>query len=303
MPAVRRPKTDLVEVFGHAPDDLSPTARSLWSLAACPFTNQACSKTNHDRSITYGTCTVTASGKPCIVCPNRLYESDYAALRRVSHEAFGDAAFLMFDRYVPRRAESGPFVVPLGHNSGREVKLSGQMSMDWVLALVHRGKLQAYVGVEVQSIDTTGNYRDTWYGYRNLLHGVAATIPESEHGLNWANVHKRLIPQIIRKGLVYSRSTLVQHGLYFIVPEVVYQKFEGVIGADIKADHADGPGTLTVHTYGLSSAGPHGAMRHLVRNRCLKLSLDDFAQRFVDGPNLPPSADLDNVVRTSLGCR
>ncbi|CAH1044724.1 hypothetical protein HPTD01_3202 [Halomonas sp. TD01] len=96
--------------------------------------------------------------------------------------------------------------------------------MDWVLAKVKNGKLQQYVGVEVQSIDITGNYRDSWHTYKNLNTSFSGDIPRSEHGLNWANVHKRLIPQLIRKGVVYSNSKLVPSGLYFIVPDIVYKK-------------------------------------------------------------------------------
>ncbi|MBO8589981.1 restriction endonuclease, partial [Staphylococcus aureus] len=70
--------------------------------------------------------------------------------------------------------------------------------------------------------------------YKNLKPiDIIDNLPTSQHGLNWANVHKRLIPQIIRKGVVYSRSNYVKKGLYFILPEIVYNKFEDVIGADI----------------------------------------------------------------------
>ena len=96
--------------------------------------------------------------------------------------------------------------------------------MDWVLAKVKSGKLKEYVGIEVQSIDITGNYRDCWHSYNNLTPGTKI-ISSSCHGMNWANVHKRLIPQIIRKGLVYSRSSMVKKGVYFIVPDIVYRKF------------------------------------------------------------------------------
>ena len=233
-----------------------------------------------------------------------MYCDDYATLKRIAHEAFGpNPEFVMYGEYVERRNENGLFIVPLGHGSGKEVKLGQRMSMDWVLAVVDNGKLIQYVGVEVQSIDITGNYRDAWYAYKHLDPNVATTIPKSGHGLNWANVHKRLIPQIIRKGLIYSRSELVNHGLFFIVPEVVYQRFEGVIGADIRGDHLDSPHTLTVHTYELGEEREAGTIRPLVAVRSLKLSLDEFSQRFINGPNLPAATELDNAIRRSLGCR
>lgn len=301
---MKRPKNDLVEIFGHSPTDHSESARRLWAIGACPFTRSPCTKTNHDSTVVYGTCSVTTTGGTCIICPNRMYCDDYATLKRIATEAFGpNPEFVMYGEYVERRSEDGLFIIPLGHGSGKEVKLGRQMSMDWVLAVVDNGELIQYVGVEVQSIDITGNYRDAWYAYKHLDPKISTTIPKSGHGLNWANVHKRLIPQIIRKGLIYSRSDLVHHGLFFMVPEVVYQKFEGVIGADIRGDHLDSPHTLTVHTYELGEEREPGTIRPLIAVRSLKLSLDEFSQRFINGPNLPAAIELDNAIRRSLGCR
>jgi hypothetical protein len=126
-------------------------------------------------------------------------------------------------------------------------------------------------------------------------------VPSSGHGLNWANVHKRLIPQIIRKGLVYSRSNLVTKGLFFIAPDIVYKKFEDVVGADIpKAPMLD-KNTITIHTYGLGQAVPHGEQRQLSFAREVIVTLDDFSNRFIAGPNLPRGEDLDKAVRSVLG--
>ncbi|MEN3373486.1 hypothetical protein [Dechloromonas sp. ZS-1] len=121
--------------------------------------------------------------------------------------------------------------------------------------------------------------------------------------MNWANVHKRLIPQIIRKGVVYSSSEMVKAGLYFVLPEVVYRKFEEIIGADIPTIEDTGPNVLTIHTYDLSAATGHGQQRTLVLNRQLRVSLDEFAQRFISGPNLPTGEELDDAVKRVLGCR
>ncbi|ELP5903164.1 TPA: restriction endonuclease [Vibrio vulnificus] len=298
---ISRPSKDIVEAFGYAPDDLTPQARTLWDLGACPFVNKGCSKTNSDKTIVYGTCSVTTPYGDCIICPNRIYADNYATLKKVAIDAFdGDFEFLTFDEFIPKRNDHGNFVVALGHNSGREVSLGQKMSMDWVLANICNGKLQAYVGIEVQSIDITGNYRDNWYAYKNLS-DASNIIPKSEHGLNWANVHKRLIPQLIRKGLIYGKSDLVPKGLYFIVPEIVYKKFEDVIGADIPLKENSSGSTITVHTYSLSSAVQHGAQRSLVLERELHFELNEFSNRFISGARLPSGDELDNAVKKVLG--
>jgi hypothetical protein len=235
-----------------------------------------------------------------IVCPNRLYADDYAVIRRVSEDAFGaDIPFYTFTDYIRNRNLVNKCVVALGHDSGREVKLNRAMSMDWILALVENAVLKEYVGLEVQSMDITNNYRDNWYAYRDLLTNPNTKIPTSEHGINWANVHKRLIPQIIRKGLVYSKSSFVKSGLYFVLPDIVYQRFEFQVG-ELPLVERPSNDTITVFTYALGDTVPHGQIRSLKLIRHIRFLMDDFAKQFIAGPNLPSGSDLDNRIKHIL---
>jgi len=210
---------------------------------------------------------------------------------------------MMFDEYIKRRDEKGTFVIALGQNSGKEVKVGRSLSMDWALAKIKNGQLLEYTGIEVQSIDITGNYRDAWYAYKTLNPNSDITIPNSGHGLNWANVHKRLIPQIIRKGKVYSTSSLVKSGLFFVLPEIVYKKFEDIIGADIPQVTKSGSNILTIHTYELSKPVGYGKQRSLEFTREVRVSMEEFSQRFISGPNLPSGEELDSAVKKVLGCQ
>lgn len=296
-------RKDLVEIFGYAPDDLSKEARSLWNIGGCPFINKGCTKMNHDQTITYGTCSVTSPYGDIAVCPNRLYSENYGTLKHVSIDAFGDIPFFLFDEYISKRGEVGESIVALGKNSGKEVKIGRNLSMDWVLARVMDGQLIEYVGIEVQSIDITGNYRDAWHGYKNLPEAGTPVdqIPSSSHGLNWANVHKRLIPQLIRKGVIYSQSKLARKGLYFIVPEIVYNKFEDVIGSDIPIVQNASNETLTVFTYSLGDNVATGQHRELVQVLKMRFTLEEFSGRFISGPNLPSGDELDKAIKRVLG--
>jgi hypothetical protein len=288
----------LIEVFGHAPNDATSQARKYWELKACPFIGRACTKHDHTNTICYGTCSVSNAGQEVVICPNRLYANNYESIRHVSEDVFGKLPFMMFDEYIKKANASLECVVALGQNSGKEVKLS-KMSMDWVLAHIKNGKLVEYVGIEVQSIDITGNYRDAWYAARDQK----SVMPASGHGLNWANVHKRLMPQIIRKGLVYSKSALVKKGLFFIVPEAVYQRFEEIIGSDIPTEPEAGKGVISVFTYNLDKPVALGRMRGLVRNRVIRFKLEEFSARFISGPNLPDGNELDNKIKDILGLK
>ena len=208
----------------------------------------------------------------------------------------------MYDQYIEQRAINQECIVALGQNSGKEVQVGRSLSMDWVLAHISGAKLIEYTGIEIQSIDITGNYRDAWHAYKNLTpEKKGLPIPSSGHGLNWANVHKRLIPQLIRKGVVYSRSKLATKGMFFILPDIVYKKFEDVIGADIPQVEEPGPDTITVFTYELGSPTMAGQQRELAKARTIRFMQDDFASRFISGPNLPQGEELDNAIRSNLG--
>ena len=304
-PSVR--KRDLIEIFGYHPSDLSNQARSLWRMGACPFTKNQCTKINHDQTIIYGTCSVTSPFGDIVICPNRLYADDYKVIKDVARDAFPTVSnILMFSEYVDRRATVNECIVALGKGSGREVQVKSSMSMDWVLAHVKDEQLVAYVGIEVQSIDITGNYRDSWHFYKNMSEtSDQDKRPSSEHGLNWANVHKRLMPQLIRKGLVYSRSSLVRRGLYFVLPDIVYKKFEDILGEDIPLvpEGEINQDTLTVHTYSLGDSVEHGNIRDLVLTRNIRISVDEFSQRFMNGPNLPSGEEIDTAVKKVLGIK
>jgi hypothetical protein len=88
---------DLIEIFGYQPTDTSKNVRMLWQLGACPFINKACTKINHDQSITYGTCSVTSPYGNIIICPNRMYVNNYQIIKNVANDAFGElpVCFLM----------------------------------------------------------------------------------------------------------------------------------------------------------------------------------------------------------------
>lgn len=296
-------KRDLVEVFGYSPEDLTPEVRALWNLGGCPFLNKECIKINHDRTIIYGTCSVTSSYGDVIICPNRLYANDYEVLLNVSHDAFGkDIPFFTFSQFIENRAKHTICIVALGKNSGKEVQVGRSLSMDWVLVKINKGEVTEYIGIELQSIDITGNYRDAWHSYKNIQPNVdILSLPSSQHGLNWANVTKRLIPQLIRKGVVYSRSSLVKKGLYFIVPDIVYKKFEEVIGEDIPLLDFQNNKTITVYTYGLGEEVGFGEQRDLVKIRKVIFDLDEFSKRFTTGPNLPSGEELDIVIKKAFG--
>lgn len=247
---MRADGNDIVELFGFSPEDASPDAVGNLQAAVCPFLGSKCTKTNHDKTVIYGTCAVTGSQTlgvrdEVIICPKRLYAQNYSIFEDVTRIVWGDLPVVVGGELASlyeRAAQHPECVVAFGQNSGREVTVNsnGKLSMDWVLQRYKFNGLalvaEDFLGIEIQSIDITGNYRDTFAAYSALKQGqLQNAIPNSGHGLNWANVHKRLIPQIIRKGNVYSRCDRCV-GFFFILPEQVYRKFDEVLG-DVEEEH------------------------------------------------------------------
>ena len=98
--------------------------------------------------------------------------------------------------------------------------------VDWVLArLDENGELAEFTAIEVQTIDTTGNYREA----RTALLENRSVISDTV-GLNWENVSKRIIPQLIYKGQVLQREDLCRTGLFFVCPKAVYDRVLNRLG-------------------------------------------------------------------------
>jgi len=257
-----------------------------------------CSVTNGSRSDEH---------QDVIVCPERLYADDYRVLKLVADEVWADdhddlVVGGSLDELKAQALSRVNSVVAFGQRSGKEIS-AGSMSMDWVLQRYRsdRRRLQAtdFVGIEVQSIDITGNYRDPWAAYEKLKRGhKVSSIPNSGHGLNWANVHKRLIPQIIRKGNLYSRVQRAR-GFFFLTPDQVFQRFEDVLGT---VPPAEGPSrdTLSIITFDLRGGTGHGTVRALAVKRRLHFKLKDVAMAFVNHVTDDGPSELDSTLLALL---
>ena len=186
-----------------------------------------------------GVCAVQqqSANAPCVICcPNRLYADDYRMLRLICADAFKTEKNLYAGRVAVDKAmkEDGAIAV-FGHEWGGELRLPqrqgvGAYFVDWVLALLDgNGKIKEFSAVEVQTVDTTGNYHAS---REALVDG--RTIVKSTVGINWENVSKRIIPQIIYKGQVLQREDLCKTGLYFVCPAPIFDRVLKRLGGEEK---------------------------------------------------------------------
>ena len=216
------------EFFGYRAEDVSIQARQNTAKQVCPFLYSYCTKSLRDNT-TSGVCAVrqVSAGSPDVICcPNRLYAENYKMLSTVAQKAFGINLNLYSGKLAVEKAkEENGAVAVFGHGWGGELPLpkrqgKGSYYVDWILArLDGAGELVELTAIEVQTIDTTGTYRNA---RKALLERHA--IEKDDVGLNWENVSKRIIPQIIYKGQVLQREELCRSGLYFVCPKPVYDR-------------------------------------------------------------------------------
>ena len=294
----------IIEFFGYAPGDRSASARQAVEKRECPFLKVTCQKTLSDGSPS-GACTLEPKrGGPVICCPYRLYAEEYKALADVAKASFGEDCDL-HPGHVAAHAPTTPGrhrVAVFGKRWGKELRLpnrgrSGGYFVDWVLAkLDDSGQLSEFVAVEVQSIDTTGNYQSERKAY---LHAEPFEA-WSTAGFNWENVNKRILPQIIYKGHVLRRERLCRHGLFFICPTPVYLKIRERLGGNL-LDYMLQSGALTLMWYDIGPPVPEGEIRRLELKGRFTTTVDQVALAFTSPSNLPDANVYEAAIRAELG--
>lgn len=185
MMQIRERRFPVTEVFGYPPENKSPEVRSIRAEYRCPFLDKKCVKESRRLDYPFGACSVRQikDARPLIICPMRFYGDDQAILDEVSHRLC-DAA----------DHSNKTYKIP-------ELRV-GSFSMDWVVACCDaNGALMDYHGIEVVAVDTTGSLDQYFDAY---IKGGDWRGVKQQYGINWANVYKRTLPQLIAKGALLA---------------------------------------------------------------------------------------------------
>lgn len=200
------PETIIGEVLGRkAVKGADPSATDF----LCPFIKSRCPKRSTNLpGEPYPVCTLwrrnddnaTPEDDLIFVCPKRFYAVDFLT-DVITHCWPGDP---------PKNPQVAP-----------EVKMAGFGNVDFVIADVEDdGDVNQFLSVELQAIDITGS---VFTAYQALRAGVDLD-KRPTYGLNWDNVYKRYVTQLIRKGYFHHhwKSKIVA-----VIPEQVYQYITG----------------------------------------------------------------------------
>lgn len=212
----------VVELFGHAHDATGVDWPTVITSQQCPFLGKRCYKIRKSNpEISIGSCTVFygREPEPIIICPTRLIERG---------QIFVDCLHLL-----------------TVHEPGNELHLVSEItvpggSIDYVLVSVKDGKVRDFVGIELQTLDTTGT---VWPERQRLLRelGIARADNGEESdktfGMNWKMTAKTILVQMHHKVQTFEH---VNRKLVLVVQD----KFLNYMTREFKFDHIANPATL-----------------------------------------------------------
>ncbi len=227
------PMNKVAELYGL------PTARpAAWKAVIkaqrCPFLERKCLKNRKSEpDVTIGTCTMAYGEGAIMICPFRLLE------RR---QIFHDCTHLL-----------------TLHEPGNELRIITELavpggSIDYCLVSVRDGKPRDFVGIELQTLDTTGT---VWPERQRFLRSKGITVraahAESEKGfgLNWKMTAKTILVQLHHKTSTFEH--LSKH-LVLVMQDylLTYMQREFAFGF-IKGERRGDP--MHFHAYRLANKG------------------------------------------------
>ena len=140
----------------------------------CPFLDHKCLKQRKSNpKQTIGACIVGHGGSPLIICPKRFLEG---------HQIFLDSIKLLTTQNTQF------FIVP-------EVAMPGG-SVDYFLVAMRGEQVIDYLGLEIQSLDTTGS-SGIWNAREDLY---SSNLQERyQYGINWKMSAKTILIQMHHK--------------------------------------------------------------------------------------------------------
>lgn len=294
------------ECFGHPLD--SPQLGEAFRKKRCPFVEGMCTK-SFSNGIINGACTLVnpTNSVPVPCCPKRLYGDNFRVLRDVVRAAWGEGVTL-----VPQGSDiplSGNFVIPFGQKQGQEIRIAykelksaSKFSIDWILAKVDENRnLEGFVAVEVQTIDTTGNYQWPFHelaAVHEPATAMAMKLPNSKaSSLNFENVNKRILPQLITKGHVLRREPLCTKGLFFICPTAVHDRILTRVGK--LDDYPIQSGSVTFLSYSVNQDS-RIVPKSLILDQQTTTTTDQLSLAFSSPKYLPPQGVYEEAIRKAL---
>ncbi len=126
------------------------------------------------------------------------------------------------------------------------------------------------------------------------------TGPEpTDPSINWENVNKRIIPQLLTKGNVFGRESMCRKGLFFVCPAPVYKKLIERLGAKLSPWPMRN-GALTFRWYDLVPTAAPGEIRSLRCQGQFTTTIENLKEAFNSTLNLPSMGVMSTTIQKAV---
>ena len=168
--------------------------------------------------------------------------------------------------------------------------------------MTNTGEVAEFTAVEIQTIDTTGTYRpqsEAFFAGHKFVGGSGSDRGWSTVGLNWANVSKRILPQLIYKGYVLRRERKCGKGLFFVCPTAVLERVKRRLGTKL-LEYPVAAGTITFISYDIGDNPGRGIPRPLIKGNVFTTTVEQVAYAFVSPVNLPEMGVYERAIDAAM---
>ena len=257
------------EFFGLNCRDASLNFKKAMDSQLCPYVKRICTKMRKsDPDVKIGTCSVRYQDQDVIICPFRLLEHN---------QIFLDCLHLL----TMHEPGNELYLIP-------EVQIPGGY-VDFFLVSAKDKKVKDFIGIELQTMDTTGT---VWPERLRLLqelgYDVNEPISDKTFGMNWKMTSKTILVQLLHK--IETFESLNRHLVLIIQDHLLeYMKKEFSFAHVTDAKIGD---SMHFHAYSLDNIG--GSFKLHLNSR---LSTDSRGISTLLGLNAKANIQFDEIAR------
>lgn len=222
------------ELFGLDCSNPSLDFQGAVTRQVCPYTQQICTKMRKSEpDVKIGTCAVKYQKQDIIICPYRLLEHQ---------QIFVDCLHLL----TMHEPGNELYLIP-------EVQIPGGY-VDYFLVSAKDKKVKDFVGIELQTMDTTGTVwpeRQKFLQERGFAVNPDELNSQKTFGMNWKMTLKTILIQMHHKSETFEH--LNKH-LVLVIQQPLYEHMK----RDFRFDEIEGVrlgDPVHIHSYGFERNG------------------------------------------------
>lgn len=259
------------EFFGLNCEDTTQDFETAMNCQMCPYTGKICTKMRKSEAdIKIGTCTVKFQNQDIIICPFRLLEHN---------QIFVDCLHLL----TMHEPGNELYLIP-------EVQIPGG-HVDYFLVSAKNKKVKDFVGIELQTLDTTGT---VWPDRQKFLYERGIEVKKEDvestktFGMNWKMTLKTILVQMHHKSETFEH--LNKH-FVLIIQSPLFERMKSDFDfSDIDGVRLGDP--VHIHSYNFNKEG-----KRLLLSLGTRVSTDSAGIAKCLGLNADTNVKLEDLIR------